>query len=103
MPVCSSASATRDGIAAGGVAVFSSPNATSRSTVGYTDCSSGSWNTKPTSVASTRVGVMMTSWPRTTALPPTVPPWKCGTRPLNTRSSDDFPEPDAPVITVRPS
>ncbi len=103
MPVFSSASATRPGMAAAGTARFSSPNATSRSTVGYTDCNSGSWKTKPTLVASTRVAVLMTSWPHTAALPPMVPPWKCGTNPLNTRSSDDFPEPEAPVTRVTPS
>ena len=64
MPARSSASPTRRSIAAGAMAMFSSPNATSRSTVGYTDCNSGSWNTNPTSVASTRVAVDMTSCPQ---------------------------------------
>ena len=34
--------------------------------------------------------------------PSTVPPWKWGTSPLNTRSSDDLPDPDAPAMSVMP-
>jgi len=57
MPQTSSASATRRSISARAIPRFSIPKAASRSTLGYTACSSGSWKTNPTSRASSRVGV----------------------------------------------
>ena len=49
------------------------------------------------------MGVVITSWPETSAAPAMRPPWKCGTRPLRTRSRVDLPPPDDPVTRVRPA
>ena len=79
---------------------FSSGNASSARTVPITTCVSGSWNSVPTAAASSPGPCSRVSIPATAARPANAPPWKCGTSPLATRSSVDFPEPDAPASTT---
>ena len=62
----------------------------------YTTCASGSWKAMPARRATAAGAAVRVSSPSTWTWPAKRPPWKCGTRPANARSSVVLPPPDGP-------